>query len=108
MAEVALALTDGRPMQMVLSLLAPLLYLVPIYLMRRWVPHLWGAGGRASMQDPARLRLGAARHDARRRGLQVVRTPLGELLIPEETCRWPSGAPRGACRPWPPSAWSAC
>ena len=33
--------------QYALLVVAPLQYLVPIYLMRRWTPHLWGAGGRA-------------------------------------------------------------
>src|SRR3954463_5803721 len=41
-----IALTDGTLGQSILSLLSVLQVLVAVWLMRRWVPHLWGGGGR--------------------------------------------------------------
>lgn len=80
-----LALTDGLPMQIALTVTVPLLYLIPLGLLHRWAPHLWGSGGRASMRsvsDFGRVLLAMAI------GVlvyTVTRTLLGELLIPEES-----------------------
>src|ERR1700712_3770407 len=82
---VVLPFTGGTAVQTALVVVAPVQYLLVIYLMRRWVPQLWGAGGRASMRalpEFAWVLLAMAL------GVLVysfLRTFLGELLIPSET-----------------------
>ena len=81
---VVIALTDGSTLQSVLALLAVIQTLVALWLIRRWVPHLWGAGGRESMSklsDFGRI-LAAVAIGAL--VMAVLRTVLGLLFVPGE------------------------
>jgi signal transduction histidine kinase len=84
---VVLALTNGTAMQVVLSVLFPLQPLAVIYLLRHWTPHLWGAGGRRAMGTMADFGLVLLAMVVGVLAYSVLRTALGELLIPEETLR---------------------
>ncbi len=81
---VVIALTDGSTLQSVLALLSVVQTLVALWLIRRWVPHLWGAGGRESMSklgDFGRI-LAAVAIGAL--VMAVLRTVLGMLFVPGE------------------------
>jgi signal transduction histidine kinase len=84
---VVIALTDGGTLQAVLALLSVIQTLVALWLIRRWVPHLWGCGGRESMSklgDFGRI-LAAVAIGAL--VMAVLRTALGLLFVPEEVLR---------------------
>ena len=81
---VVIALTDGSPLQSFLSLLSVIQTLVALLLIRRWVPHLWGGGGREPMSklgDFGRI-LAAVAIGAL--VMAVLRTVLGLLFVPGE------------------------
>jgi signal transduction histidine kinase len=82
---IVLALTDGTSMQIVLSIIFPLQALIVISLLRRWTPHLWGGGGRLAMGTMADLGLTLLAMAGGLVAYALVRTALGELLIPQET-----------------------
>ncbi len=65
-------------------LLAPLQYLAVIYLMRRWVPQLWGAGGRRSMRMLPEFGLVLLAMGLGVLVYSLARTLFGELFIPAE------------------------
>ncbi len=80
-----LVLTDGTAMQTVLSVLSPLQALAVLYLLRRWTPELWGGGGRRAMGTMADFGLVLLAMSAGVLAYALLRTALGELLIPQET-----------------------
>jgi sigma-B regulation protein RsbU (phosphoserine phosphatase) len=82
---VVLLLTDGTAMQIVLSLLFPLQPLAAIYLLRRWTPHLWGGGGRRAMGTMVDFGLVLLAMGVGLLAYSLLRTALGELLVPQET-----------------------
>jgi signal transduction histidine kinase len=82
---VVLWLTDGTTMQIVLSVLFVLQPLAVIYLLRRWTPHLWGGGGRRAMGTMADFGLVLLAMSVGVLAYSLLRTALGELLIPSET-----------------------
>jgi len=85
LAAIVLLQTDGTAVQAVLMILTPIQYLGAIYLMRRWTPQLWGAGGRASLHRLSEFGLVLAAMTAAVLVYGVLRTAVGELVIPEET-----------------------
>ena len=78
---VVLLITDGTAMQTALSVLFPLQPLAVIYLLRRWTPHLWGAGGRRAMGTMADFGLVLLAMAVGVLAYSLLRTALGELLI---------------------------
>jgi PAS domain S-box-containing protein len=66
-------------------LLLPAQYVVPVLLIRRWVPQLWGAGGTRSMRTLAEFGLVLLAMTVAVLAYSVVRTAFGELFIPEES-----------------------
>ena len=81
---VVIALTDGSTLQSLMSLLSVIQTLVALWLIRRWVPHLWGGGGREPMSklgDFGRI-LAAVAIGAL--VMAVLRTVLGLLFVPGE------------------------
>ncbi len=72
-------------MQTLLSVLFPLQALAVVYLLRRWTPHLWGGGGRRAMGTMADFGLVLLSMSVGVLAYSLLRTVLGELLIPEET-----------------------
>jgi signal transduction histidine kinase len=66
-------------------LLLPAQSLVPVLIMRRWVPQLWGAGGRRSMRTLPEFGLVLLAMAIAVVGYSLVRTAFGELFIPAET-----------------------
>jgi PAS domain S-box-containing protein len=82
---VVLLLTDGTAVQIVLSVLFPLQPLAAIYLLRRWTPHLWGGGGRRAMGTMVDFGLVLLAMGVGLVAYSLLRTALGELLIPQET-----------------------
>jgi signal transduction histidine kinase len=82
---VVLMATNGTAMQTLLSLLFPLQPLAVIYLLRTWTPHLWGGGGRRAMGTMADFGLVLLAMSTGVLAYSLLRTVLGELLIPQET-----------------------
>ena len=85
LSGLVLALTDGTAMQIALLVLAPIQYLPVAYLLRRWTPHLWGAGGRRAMRRLSDFGLTLLAMAVAVLVYSAIRTAAGELLIPEET-----------------------
>ncbi len=85
-SAIVLPFVGGTTVQQeFLLLLAPLQYLFILFLMRRWVPHLWGAGGRASMRRVAEFGLVLAAMTAGVVAYSLIRTAVGEIVVPDET-----------------------
>jgi signal transduction histidine kinase len=82
---VILIYTSGTPIQVVLSVLFALQPLAVVYLLRRWVPHLWGGGGRRAMGTMADFGLVLLCMAGGLIAYSLLRTALGELLAPQET-----------------------
>jgi signal transduction histidine kinase len=80
-----LMLTGGSGMQTLLSLLFAIQPLAVVYLLRAWTPHLWGGGGRRAMGTMADFGLTLLCMALGLLVYSVVRTVLGELLVPRET-----------------------
>ncbi len=76
--------TGGGATQACLALLSVIQTLVALWLMRRWVPHLWGAGGRQTMNKLSDFGLVLAAVALGAFAMMVLRTVLGLLLIPSE------------------------
>jgi PAS domain S-box-containing protein len=88
---VVLLMTGGTAMQTLLSVLFALQPLAVIYLLRRLTPHLWGGGGRRAMGTMADFGMVLAAMAAGVLAYSLVRTALGELLIPQETLTYALG-----------------
>jgi signal transduction histidine kinase len=94
---LVIAFTDGSALQSVLALLSVVQTLVALWLIRRWVPHIWGGGGRECMSklgDYGRILTAVAIGALT---MAVLRAVLGLLLIPDEVVglavgRWGSNA----------------
>ena len=82
---VVLALTGGTTMQVALSALFSLQSLAVVYLLRRWTPHLWGGGGRRAMGTMSDFGLTLLAMGVGLLAYSLLRTLLGELLVPQET-----------------------
>ena len=79
---VVIALTDGGALRSTLALLSVVQTLVALWLIRRWVPNIWGSGGREAISNLnqfgrilAAVAIGAL-------AMAVLRTVLGILLVP--------------------------
>ncbi len=82
----AVGWTGSVPAAMyILLVLAPVQYLVVVYLLRRWVPQLWGGGGRTSMRTLPEFGLVLLAMTLGVLAYSLIRTAFGELMIPEET-----------------------
>ena len=87
LTTTVLAFTDGTTAQILMSPLSIVQPLVALWLIRRWVPHIWGAGGREPMNklgDFGRLLAAVALAAL---VMAVLRTTLGLLFIPDETAQ---------------------
>ncbi len=82
-----IALTDGSVAQSALSLLSVIQTVVAVYLIRRWVPHLWGGGGRQSMSRLSDFGRVLAAVTIGALAMAVLRTALGLAFIPDEILR---------------------
>ena len=90
----AVGWTASVPFSMyVLLVLAPVQYLVAVLLMRRWVPQVWGGGGRRGMRTLPEFGLVLLALVVGVVAYSVLRTAFGELLIPQET--WSLAVGRG-------------
>jgi signal transduction histidine kinase len=85
LTPVILLLTNGSGMQNVLALIVALQPLAVVYLLRRWTPHLWGGGGRRAMGTMADFGLTLLCMGLGLLAYSVLRTVLGEVLVPQET-----------------------
>jgi PAS domain S-box-containing protein len=66
-------------------LILPAQYLAPVLLFRRWVPQLWGAGGRRSMRTLPEFGLVLLAMTVSVLAYSLVRTVFAELFIPAES-----------------------
>ena len=84
LTTTVIALTEGTTAQILLSPLSVVQPLVALWLIRRWVPHIWGAGGREPMNklgDFGRILAAVA---IAALVMSVLRTTLGLVFIPGE------------------------
>jgi PAS domain S-box-containing protein len=81
---VVIALTDGGSLQSGLALLSVIQTLVALWLIRRWVPGIWGTGGREVISKLGQFGLILAAVAIGALAMAVLRTVLGVLLVPGE------------------------
>jgi signal transduction histidine kinase/integral membrane sensor domain MASE1 len=89
---VALLLSSGTDKQALISMLSVIQVVLTVLLLRRWVPQIWGAGGRRPMNSLGELGRVLAAIAIGTLLYTLLRAALGVLLIPEET--WSMGIGR--------------
>ena len=82
---ISLLLSSGTDMQALLSMLSIIQVVLTVLLLRRWVPGIWGAGGRrpmASLGEFGRILLAIAVGTL---VYTILRAAIGVVVVPEET-----------------------
>ncbi len=85
LTTTVIALTDGTTAQILFSPLSVVQPLVAVWLIRRWVPHIWGGGGREPMNKLGDFGRVLAAVAIAALVMSVLRTTLGLVFIPDET-----------------------
>ena len=81
---LVIALTDGSALRSALALLSVIQTLVALWLVRRWVPGIWGTGGRVALGKLRQFGLVLTAVAIGALAMAVVRTALGVLLVDDE------------------------
>ena len=83
---ISLLLSSGTDMQALISMLSVIQVVLTVLLLRRWVPAIWGAGGRRPMDSLGEFGRILAGHRGRHAAsTRSCARPSGSLVIPEET-----------------------
>ena len=79
---VVFALTDSGTVRSALALLSVIQTLIALWLLRRWVPGIWGTGGRVVMSRLSQFGLILSAVAIGALAMAVLRTLLGVLVVP--------------------------
>src|SRR4029079_4609072 len=82
---ISLLLSSGTDLQALISMLSVIQVVLTVLLLRRWVPAIWGAGGRRPMDSLGEFGRILAAIAVGTLLYTILRVFLGVLVIPDET-----------------------